>query len=70
MEPFLREKFKLKALMMTLLKDLQTPYGIIVKLCARKTKAFKSLCKQERVEIKFEYTVPNKPQQNATLNGN
>ena len=65
---FIKEKSSLKAEMIAFLKNLRATHGISVKTaCCDKAKenvAFESLCKQEGMGVKLEYTKPGTPQQN------
>ena len=65
---FLKEKTELKQVMMSLSNDLKATYCIdaryIVYDNAGENEDFKWLCKQDRMNIKFEYTMPNTLQQN------
>ena len=65
---FLKEKSELKDVIFALLKDLKSTQDIDVKYihCNNdgEHESFERLCKQERLGIKFEYTMPGMPQQN------
>ena len=68
---FLKEKSKLKNVMLGLIKNLKIKYGIQVHYAhcnnARENVDFELVCKQEGKGIKFEYTAPDTPHQNDHL---
>ena len=71
MELFLKEKSNLASEMLGLIKNLKNKYNMQVQyqLCnnASENVAFEESCKQERLDVDFEYTAPGMPQQNGCV---
>ena len=68
---FLKEKFKMKSVMLGLIKSLKAKYSIQVWYAhcniSGENEDFQQTCKQEEMGIKFEYPAPDIPQQNNCI---
>ena len=68
---FLKEKLDLAGVMLGLIKNLKNKYNMQVQYlhCDNGGKyiAFEKTCKQEGLEVDFEYTAPGMPQQNGCI---